>query len=255
MKKLIRFLSSIIAVVLLLGFSVGAAQAGPCELPDFGSASFTDPLTIDNPYWPLVPGTTFVYEPVPNEDNVVNTITVTSDYKTITVDSKSIDCLVVLDVEEIYVEDLGEWFTIEETYDWYAQDDGGNIWYCGENTIEYLYDEDWNLIDASTEGSWEAGVDGALPGYLILAEPRPGVCYKQEYYEGEAEDMAKVLRLNAKVSLENGDSYEDCLVTKEWTKLEPGNVEHKYYAEDVGLVLIKELKEKSVRVELVDITP
>jgi len=245
MRKIMYCLTSVMLLVVLIGLPVGVVQAGPCELADFFSADFSAPLTIDNPYWPLVPGDTFVYEPVPNEDNVVNTITVTNDIKAITVDGKSIDCRVVYDVE------TEEGYLTEETWDWYAQDDDGNIWYCGEDTIEYLYDEDWNLIGTSTEGSWEAGVDGALPGYLILAEPSPGVCYQQEYYEDEAEDRAKVLRLNAKVTLESGDSYEDCLVTKEWTQLDPGNVEHKYYAYGVGLVLIQELKEKTVRVELV----
>ena len=252
MRKVICCLTSVIVAVMLIGFSISVVQARPCELPDFGSASFTSPLNINNPYWPLVSGTTFVYEPVQNEDNVVNTIEVTGDTKTITVDGKSIDCRVVYDVEEVYVGDLDTWFTTEETYDWYAQDDDGNIWYCGEDTTEFIYDESWDLIDTSKEGSWEAGVGGALPGYLILAEPRPGVCYQQEYYEDEAEDRAKVLKLNTTVSIEFGD-YEDCLVTKEWTKLEPGNVEHKYYAPGVGLVYIEELKEKTVNVELVDI--
>lgn len=249
MRKRMCCLTSTMAVVMLIGFLIGVAQAGPCELPDFASTDFTNPLNINNPYWPLVPGTTFVYEPVPNEDDIVNTITVTSDIKTITVGEKSIDCRVVYDIEE------EDGHLTEETYDWYAQDDDGNVWYCGEDTIAYIYDDNWNLIDTSTEGSWEAGVDEALPGYLILADPSHGVCYKQEYYEDVAEDEAKILRLNAKVTLENGDSYEDCLVTKEWTKLEPGNVEQKLYAEGVGLVLIKELKEKSVRVELIEIMP
>ena len=159
----------------------------------------------------------------------------------ITVDGKSIECRVVYDVETV------DGVLDEETYDWYAQDDDGNIWYCGEDTTAYLEDG-----TTSKEGSWEAGVDGALPGYLILAEPRPGVCYQQEYYEDEAEDRAKALRLNAKVSVEYGD-FEDCLVTKEWNPLERGHVEHKYYAPGTGLVLIKELKEKTVRVELIDV--
>ena len=259
MRKVMCCLTSVMVVVMLIGFSIGVVHAGPCELPDFASASFTDPLTIDNPYWPLVPGTTFVYEPVPNDEDevVVNTITVTNKTKRINVDGKKIKCRVVYDVEEVYVADLGEWFTTEETWDWYAQDDEGNIWYCGEDTIEYIYDEDedWELIETTTEGSWEAGVDEALPGYLILLDPSPGVCYQQEYYEDEAEDVARVLKLNGIVTLENfEDLFEDCLVTKDWTPLEPGNVEHKYYKQGVGLVLIEELKEKSVRVELVEIT-
>ena len=231
----------ILGVMMLLGFLIGTAQAGPCELPDFGSASFTNPLVIDNPFWPLVPGTTFVYEPVPNEDNVVNTVTVTGDVKTVTVDGRRVDCRVVYDVETV------DGIPTEETFDWYAQDDDGNVWYCGEDTTAYLDDG-----TVSKEGSWEAGVDGALPGYLILAEPRPGVCYQQEYYEDEAEDRGKVLRLNAKVSVDYGD-FKNCLKTKEWTRLEPGNIEHKYYARGTGLVLIEELKEKTVRVELIDV--
>ena len=247
MKRKMYGLTFALAVVLITGVSIGVVQAGPCELPDISSAEFTNPLTIDNPYWPLEPGTTFVYEPVPNEENVVNTITVTNRRKKIKLeDGRKIVCRVVYDTETV------DGNLTEETFDWYAQDDDGNIWYFGEDTIEYLYDENWKLIGSSTEGSWEAGVDGGLPGYVILAEPIPGVCYQQEYYEDEAEDTAKVLRLNAEVTLENGESYEDCLETKEWTKLDPGVVEHKYYAPGVGLVLINELKEKSVRVELVD---
>jgi hypothetical protein len=240
MKKLAICLSSIIAVVMLLGFSIGVVQAGPCELPDFASASFSDPLIINNPYWSLVPGTTFVYKPVPNEDDVVNTITVTSDTKTITVGDKTIKAVVVYDVETV------DGLNSEETLDWYAQDNEGNVWYLGEDTKAY---DEPGLISFSTEGSWEAGVDGALPGYVMLADPRQGISYQQEYYEDEAEDRAKVLRLNATVTLENGVSYENCLVTKEWTPVEPGNVEHKYYKEGVGLVLIEELKGKTVRVE------
>jgi hypothetical protein len=241
MKTKMYCLTLAMAVVMLIGVSVGVVQAGPCELPVFDSENFTNPTDIDNSYWSLIPGTIFTYKPVPNEETVVNTIKVTYDTKTITVDDKSVLCIVVYDTETVDGE------LTEETYDWYAQDDDGNIWYFGEETESLQPDGSW-----STEGSWEAGVDGALPGYVMLAEPRPGVCYQQEYLEGEAEDTAKVLKLNAKVTLENGDSYEDCLVTKEWTKLDPGVVEHKYYAPNVGLVLINELKEKTVRVELVE---
>jgi hypothetical protein len=105
----------------------------------------------------------------------------------------------------------------------------------------------------STEGSWEAGVDGAKPGIVMEADPQPGDSYGQEYFEGLAGDMGKVLRLGASVSVPYG-VFEDCLKTKECTPLEPGVVEHKCYAWGVGLVLVTELKGKSVRVELVEIT-
>jgi hypothetical protein len=199
-------------------------------------------------YFPMAIGTTYVYEAETEDELILNEITITGA----TVNILGVDCTVVNDVEWVYIEELDDWFITEQTLDWHAWDNYGNVWYFGEDTVEYLYDDDWNLIGMSTEGSWEAGVDGAEPGIVMLADPMPGISYRQEYYEDEAEDMGKVLRLNAEVSIEYGD-FEDCLKTKEWTKLEPGNIEHKYYAPGVGLVFIEELKEKTVKVELVDI--
>ncbi len=97
-------------------------------------------------------------------------------------------------------------FLAEDTYDYYAQDDNGNVWYCGEDTTVFLPGG-----GTDKTGSWEAGVDGTLPGYIMLAQPSPGVCYWQEFQQGVAEDQAKVLRLNAKVALQNGSTYQDCL--------------------------------------------
>jgi len=163
-----------------------------------------------------------------------------------------VTCVVVYDVEWVSPDDGANWYKTEETYDWYAWDNDGNVWYFGENTVEYLYDENWDPAGTSTEGSWEAGANDALPGIAMLADPVPGMCYQQEYLEDEAEDMGKILRLDVNVSIDLGD-YEGCLKTKEWTQLDPGTVEHKYYAPGVGLVYIEELKEKTVEVELVDI--
>jgi hypothetical protein len=250
MKKLTHFLPATVAVMMFLGLSVVVVQAGPCELPGFASASFANPTNIDNPYLPLVSGTTFIYEPVPNPDDVVNPVIVTNTIKTITVNGKSVACRQVHDFET----DNG--VLAEDTLDWYAQDDDGNVWYCGEYTSVYSYDQNGNIIGVDHTGSWEAGVDGALPGYVMLAEPASGVCYQQEYLEGEAEDDAKVMRLNAKVTLEsNGNSYENCLETKEWSPLELGAIEQKFYAKGVGLVLNFEHKGKTVRNELVSVTP
>jgi hypothetical protein len=254
MKKLIHFLSSTVAVMMFLGFSIGVSQAGPCELPNFASATFSNPTVIDNPYLPLVPGTTFTYEPVPNPDDVVNIVIVTDTIKAITVGNKSVDCRQVHDFET----DNG--VLAEDTLDWYAQDDDGNVWYCGEATEVYSYDANGNLVGTDTSGSWEAGKDvagigeTALPGYVMLANSGPGECYQQELYPGEAEDMARVMRLNAKVELNNGDSYQECLETKEWSPLELGAIEQKLYAKDVGLVLNFEHKGKLVRNELISVT-
>jgi hypothetical protein len=119
---------------------------------------------------------------------------------------------------------------IEQTYDWHAQDKEGNVWYFGEDTKEYK-----NGKVTSTKGSWEAGVDGAKPGIIMEAHPKVGQSYRQEYYEGEAEDMAKVQSLNESLTVPYG-SFDHVLVTKEWTPLEPSYHEHKYYARGVGQV-------------------
>jgi hypothetical protein len=135
-------------------------------------------------------------------------------------------------VECVVVDDRG-WEAgklIEKTYDWFAQDEEGNVWYFGEDTKEYN-----NGKVTSTKGSWEAGVDGAKPGIIMEAHPKVGESYRQEYYKGEAEDMAKVQSSNESVKVLYG-SFDHVLVTKEWTPLEPGYVEHKYYARGVGQV-------------------
>ena len=253
MKKLAFCLSSTIAVVMLLGFSVGVAQAGKCELPDFDDYEFDIPM--DNPYLPIpdLPNLgdvkTYVYEAEDEDGLLLNNIQFSTD----TVNILGVTCTVVYDVEWIWVEDLDVWFKLEETKDWHAWDNYGNFWYFGEETVEYLYDDDWEPDGTSTEGSWKAGVNGALPGIILPADPGPGDCVVQEYYEDVAEDMGKVLKVKATCEDLYGNESDECMVMKEWTALEPGNVEHKLYYPGLGLVHIKELKEKTVEVELVDI--
>ena len=255
MRKIMFFLTKALVVAMIISFPITNVQGGSYELPDIDSANFVNPKDIGgkvdpNPYFPLVKGYKWVYE---GGDETI-TVEVTRAIKRIEYPPDSgqiIKCAVVRDVVEEYDEEDGEYFVIEDTFDWYAQDFEGNVWYFGEYSEAYEYDEDGN-ITIDTEGSWEAGVDDAEPGIIMLADPMPGISYQQEYYEGEAEDMGKVLRLNESVSLEFFDDFDGCLVTKEWTPLEAGVVEQKYYAEDVGLVLIEELKGKTVRVELVE---
>jgi hypothetical protein len=199
-------------------------------------ADFTDP--VDNPYFPLEAGTTFVLEGQSDGEDIRVEIYVTDQTKEI----MGVTTMVIRDREW---ED-GE--LVEDTYDWFANDNDGNVWYFGEDSKEY---DDGELV--GTSGSWEAGVDGAEPGILMEADPQVGDVYQQEYYEGEAEDMAEVLSLEASVSVEYG-SFDNCLQTKEWTPLEPGVEEHKYYASGVGI-----LKEEAVVggdevLELVEIT-
>jgi len=245
MKTIKYYLILAVAVLFLIGLSTGAT--GKCiEAQVIDPADFDAPQ--DNLYFPQAIGTTYVYWAETEDELIRNEITITPVIKNIL----GVACTVVYDVEWISPDDGNTWFITEETFDWYAWDNYGNVWYFGEDTIEYLYDENWNPAGTSTEGSWEAGVDGALPGIVMPAEPEPGMCYEQEYYEDEAEDMGRILRFGVSVSIDLGD-YEDCLKTKEWTPLDPGAIEHKYYAPGVGLVYIEELKEKTVRVELIEI--
>src|SRR5262245_39682889 len=176
---------------------------------------------IDNKYFPLTPGTTFIYR---GESDGVPTRTETF----VTRDTK-----VILGVTTTVVHDQAfeEGVLVEDTFDWYAQDKQGNVWYFGEDTKEL--DEDGNVI--STEGSWEAGVDGAEPGIIMEADPQVRDRYHQELYRGVAEDQAKVLQLDASICVRYG-CFDNVLVTKEWTRLEPGVVDNKYYAPGVGFI-------------------
>jgi hypothetical protein len=187
--------------------------------PEVDPADFVD--GIDNPYLPYRPGARWVYE-VQTEDGETEVVTVeVLDERR---EVMGVTTVVVHDVVSVEGE------VIEDTYDWYAQDLDGNVWYFGEDTTEY------DDGDASTEGSWEAGVDGALPGIVMQAAPAVSeLGYRQEYLAGEAEDMGRVVRVGETVELAIG-TYTDVVVTIDWTPLEPDVVEEKYYAPGVGLV-------------------
>jgi hypothetical protein len=117
---------------------------------------------------------------------------------------------------------------LESTSDWYAQDKDGNVWYFGEDTKEYVKGK-----VSSTKGSWKAGVNGAQPGLVMPAKPILGIPYRQEYLFNEAEDMGKVLSLTETVSVQSG-TFNNCIMTEEWSPLEPAVIEHKYYASGIG---------------------
>ena len=177
---------------------------------------------VDNEFFPLQPGTTFIYEGTNGEVPTRDEMTVTHETKTIL----GVNCTVVRDLA------FEDGVLVEETFDWYAQDLDGNVWYLGEDTKEL--DPDGNVI--STEGSWEAGVNGARPGIIMKANPRVGDRYQQEFAPGVAEDMAQVLSLDKSACVPYG-CFDGLLLTKEWTPLEPGVVERKYYAEGLGFIL------------------
>lgn len=191
---------------------------------------------IDNPYFPLTPGTTFVYEGESEDETIRDEVFVTNETKKV----MGINTIIVRDRKFVDGE------LAEETFDWYAQDKDGNVWYFGEDSREY---DEGKVV--STAGSWEAGLDGAQPGIIMEGNPQVGDTYRQEYLAGEAEDMAEVITFNETVTVAYG-SFEDCLKTKEWTPLETGIEENKYYAAGTGLVLEITVKGGSERLELVD---
>ena len=200
-------------------------------LPDIGTATFGDPLNIDNPFFPLVPGTTYVYEQRSVDEDtgeeVVETVTteVTSDTRTI----MGIEVRVVHDQETI------DGLLIEDTFDWYAQDDNGNVWYFGEDTTEFEYDDEGNQIGSSTEGSFEAGMGGARAGIVMLANPQVGDAYFQEVFVGEAIDNGEVLATGETLTNDLG-TFGDVLRTKDTTAAEPDTLENKLYAPGLGLL-------------------
>jgi hypothetical protein len=203
------------------------------EPANLDAGDFVD--RIDNPYWPMAPGSKWVYR----EDGQRVEVTVTGQMKEIL----GIRATVVHDV----VTEDGE--VVEDTHDWYAQDADGNVWYLGEDTKEF---EDGEV--KSTEGSWEAGVDGAEAGILLPGEPEVGMTYRQEYDEGEAEDVGEILSLDEWVEVPPG-RYRNVLMTKDYTPLEPEVLEHKFYAKGVGPVLVVAISGGSGREELLRFTP
>lgn len=188
------------------------------DLPQPDASTFS--TVIDNPFMTLRPGTTFFLEKP--EDGEEVTVTVT--HQTRVVDG--VTCVVVHDVERV------NGLVVEDTYDWYAQDADGNVWYFGEATAEY---EPGSDTPESTDGSWEAGVDGARAGIVMLAKPEVGLRYYQEFYEGEAEDWAVVQSLDASVNVRYGD-FDEALRTRDVNPLDPSE-ERKFYVEGVGFVL------------------
>ena len=238
-----------VGVMLSIGVPGQTGIAREIKIP-FSPANFSQPLVINNKFLPMVPGTVFLYRAEGPEGCEENRVTVTFDTKAI---AAGVTARVVEDIAFVDEDCNGTLVKVEETFDWFAQDNSGNIWYLGEDSK----DCDGGICTPS-DGSWQAGVDGAVAGIIMLADPRPGDGYYQEFYEDHAEDQAKILRTDTWVSLYREDAYgsgdyHNCLKTKEWTKLSPGEIEHKFYCPDVGLVAIDELKGKTLRFELVDI--
>jgi hypothetical protein len=226
-------------LALVLSVSLLAACGGSPPLPQGSEPVELDPADftaeIDHPYWPMTPGSRWLYAEGTNEVEV----RVLSQTKS------------VLGIEARIVHDVlrEDGAVVEDTYDWYAQDEDGNVWYLGEDTRELE-----NGRVKTREGSWEAGIDGAQPGILLPGKPKPGLAYRQEHYAGHAEDRAKVLSLDGQAIVPYGP-FAGLLTTEETTPLEPGLVEHKLYARGIGPVLAVTVAGGSGREELLRFVP
>lgn len=211
------------AVLLLAGCGGGSSSlpqgSDPVELD---AADFT--TEIDNRWWPMEPRTRWTYREL-GEDGTELRVVVTVSSET----KKIANGVVARVVRDTVTEDGT---LVEDTFDWYAQDGDGNVWYLGEQTAEF---EDGEV--ASTAGSFEAGVDGALPGIAMPGDPEPGLRYRQEYYEGEAEDNGEIVSLDEQADVPAG-RYRDVLLTKDTITIEPDVLEYKLYAAGVGPVLV-----------------
>ena len=216
----------------------GLALPQSAEPVDLDPAKFT--TEIDNTYWPMAPGTRWIYRETDADGGMLRVVvTVSSETREI---ANGITARVVRDT----VTEDGE--IVEDTFDWYAQDAGGTIWYLGEDTAEYDHGE-----VTSTEGSFEAGVDGALPGVIMPGTPEVGLAYRQEYYAGEAEDNGQVLSVSEMADTAAGH-FDDVLLTKDTITIEPDVLEYKLYAPGVGPVLVFGVSGGSGREELMQIT-
>ena len=193
---------------------------------------------VDNHWFPLTPGTVFVYRGSKDGEPGRDVVTVTSRTKLI----QGARCTVVDD--RLYVGG----HLAERTADWYAQDEQGNVWYFGEDTAEL--DESGKVT--SREGSWQSGVDGARAGILIPAHPKVGRAFLQEYYKGHAEDHSQILSLSASIRVPYTTS-KHALLTKEWTPLEPDVIDHKVYVRGIGMVKEETVKGGEERFVLISV--
>ena len=207
--------------------------------PSIDPANFVS--TVDNRWFPLIPGTGFHYKGVAEDGTTPQTddMVVSDQTKNIL----GVDATVVRDT----VSSHGH--AIEKTFDWYAQDDQGNVWYMGEDTRELKHGRFVKMSD-----SWEGGVDGAEPGIIMPGDPRRGDSYRQEYYPRHALDQARVLGSGGAVKVPY-DSYRRSLLTEETSpKIDPGVREQKYYVADVGDVKEQTVSGDKEQIELIRVT-
>jgi hypothetical protein len=220
------------------GSSATASKVRPCAAyhPVLDPKDFVD--TIDNPYFPLPVGRTLVYRGTKDGQSQIDRVTVTDQTKVL----MGITARTVFDVATHHGK------LLERTFDWYAQDKEGNVWYLGENTTAYLPGG-----GTDTSGSWKAGVAGAKPGIIMEANPQIPDAYRQECRPGKAEDTAWIVNTQGSVTVPYGTLHH-ALTSLEATRIEPGAFDQKVYAPGIGIVLERALSGSPEVARLVSIT-
>ncbi|HLF31297.1 MAG TPA: hypothetical protein VI566_09780 [Xanthomonadales bacterium] len=244
---------------MLLGFGCPAFAGGYVELEGVFDADSRD---LTNPWLPLPEGSQYVHVAETDDECIVSILDVLPPVGLATTEIKGVKIRTLWDREFIAegecpvdLSAIKAGDPVESTFDWYAQDVDGNIWYFGEHSVATDHAECDHPtagidpiigLEGCLDGSWEAGKDiwagvddpGVLEGIIMLADPQKGQFYFQEYWEGEAEDMGKILNFKA-VDSEYLGPLNDCVVIKEWVPLSPGSIEHKYFCKDHGLVQVE----------------
>jgi hypothetical protein len=224
---------SLLTLAVVAAAAAGTATGRTPTMPP--ASSFT--ARVDNPWFPLQPGTRYLYTGVKDGRSSRDVVTITRQTRRI----DGVPCVTVHD--RLYLRG----HLAERTTDWYSQDSRSNVWYFGENTAEL----DPNGHVTSTEGTWMAGVNGAKAGIFMPGHPHVGQTGRQEYLKGHAEDHFQVIGLFHTVA---PAGRTNALLTKEWTPLEPGVIDHKMYVRGIGTVLEQTQKGGNERNELIAVT-
>lgn len=245
MKKRANAMVAVVAIVGIIGLTTGSGPGAPAAAtphPGVGSAAAVDPADfttpIPNPYFPLEPGTVSILRGSEDGKRLLNRTAITSRKK------------VILGVTTTVVNDvLYEGGVLrEKTTDWYAPDNSGNVWYFGEATA--VYNKKGQVVD--TEGSWQAGVDGAVAGIIMTANPGPTDAYRQEFYKGHAEDQGWIVARHQVADVPYG-KVKDVVRSYEWTRLEPGVVSLKLYGPGLGIIREKDVAGGTELLELIKV--
>lgn len=220
-------LSALIATAAgVLGASAPTGDAVAQQAaPRIDPADFSQPRA--NSYFPLRTGTVSRYRGTDEGERFREVVTVTDRTKTI----QGVETTVVRDVVR-----RADGSLAEKTYDWYAADNDGNVWYFGEDTATY---DDRGDVE-SREGSWQAGRDGAVAGMIMPADPKPTDAFRQEFYRGHAEDQAWVVARHGSTTVPYGRVH-DVVRSFEWSRLEPQVMSMKLYGPGLGIVREKDI--------------